>query len=338
MTVTGFDVVRRERVAEGKAFADIGPYEELAGIVRIAIDPRHPANATITDLLLAPTARDGLIHCDADLVLARPCDPAARGRLLVDIPNRGRPSATRWLNDAKGFPAPSVSDVGSGFLMRQGFTIARGGWQFDVPVEPGRMRLRGPAAARDGRPITGLTLCQFQLEAPANGLSLSDRDHGPYPAADPYEPGALLTVRPYSSAEPSGISRASWRFARSDDGVSVADAAHVWLEGGFQPGLLYELTYTATGASIVGLGLLAIRDIVTWLLRGTAAQGNLCAGELRYGLAYGESQTGRLLREMLYYGLNQGEDGEQRSRACSSTSPGHAVASSTCDSVNPRRR
>ena len=306
MAVIGFDITSRTPVAGGIPFGEHGPYEEISGTLRMAVDPTAAANRLITDLDLAPRATDGLVTFDADLVITAPVQPSPGGRLLVDVPNRGRAIASR-LNSAQGYPAPSAEDVGNGFLMRQGFVVARCGWQYDAPLEPGRARLRGPVAHQAGKPVTGPVLCHFQVPAWTQAARLSDRDHMPYPAADLTERGAVLTVRGHWAAAASALPRSAWRFARNEDGRPVDDPWFVWLDGGFQPGLLYELVYTATNASVVGLGLLAIRDVASWLRFATAAAGNPYGGVLGHAIAFGESQTGRLLREFLYYGLNVDE-------------------------------
>ncbi|MGH7927060.1 MAG: alpha/beta hydrolase domain-containing protein, partial [Candidatus Binatia bacterium] len=255
MAVVGFDVISCAPLAGGIAFGEAGRYQEITGTLRMAVDPDNAANRGIIDLDLAPRGPDGLVHFDLDLVLTAPVEPAPNGRLLVDVPNRGRPVAAR-LNSAQGYPAASINDVGNGFVMRQGFTIARCGWQYDAPREPGRMRLRGPVAHHEGAPITGPALCHFQLPRRSQSVLLADRDHVPYPAADLEDADAALTVRPYWSAPRTTIPRSQWRFARDQNGTPVADPNHLWLESGFEPGLLYELVYTAANASIVGLGLL----------------------------------------------------------------------------------
>jgi hypothetical protein len=72
---------------------------------------------------------------------------------------------------------------------------------------------------------------------------------------------------------------------------------------------VYELTYTALGAPVVGLGFLAYRDAASFLKQGSAAEGNPLAGAIDHAYAYGQSMNGRWLREFLYWGLNRDESG-----------------------------
>ena len=54
MAVTRVEITSRTPFARGESFGDVGPYEQLDGVIYFAVDPEHPANSTITDLTLAP--------------------------------------------------------------------------------------------------------------------------------------------------------------------------------------------------------------------------------------------------------------------------------------------
>jgi len=167
--------------------------------------------------------------------------------------------------------------------------------------------------ARDpaGGPLRGRVHSQLQSPAPVGHFLLSDRGHIPYPAADLDERDARLTVRDQPDAPPTVIPRARWRFARVDAGRVVPDAGHVHLEGGFEKGRLYQITYTAVGAPVQGLAMAALRDAVSWLKHGSGAEGNPAPALLHWAYAYGRSQTGRLLRTLVYEDLNLDEHGRE---------------------------
>ena len=82
MSVEAIEIRRREPYAEGAAFGETGPYERVDAVLRFAVDPRHPANAGIADLGLAPRGPDGRVRFEADLCLLRPVDPARGNRRL----------------------------------------------------------------------------------------------------------------------------------------------------------------------------------------------------------------------------------------------------------------
>ncbi len=318
MPAIAFDVGLRRPLADGKPFGDAGPYEELKGRLRFAIDPTHAANRGITDIALAPVNARGLVEFAADLSLLLPVDRArCRGRVLVDVVNRGNTvsvpnfnHATRPVFGPDSDPNPPI-DVGDGFLMRRGWVVASCGWQGDLPELPGLFRLQGVEARENGAPLTGRVYVQCQAPEDVPHFLLSDRGHQPYRAADLDERDAVLTVRDMPDAEAETIPRARWRFARVDRGRVVPDAGHVWIEGGFTRGRLYHVAYTAVGAPVMGLGIAALRDCAAWLKHGSAADAHPAPGALRWSYAYGRSQTGRLLRTLLHYDLNVGEDGRE---------------------------
>ena len=318
MPAIAFEVALRRPLADGRPFGDSGPYEELKGRLRFAIDPKHAANRGITDIALAPVNARGQVEFASDVSLLLPLDRArCSGRVLVDVVNRGNTvsvpnfnHATRPAFGPDSDPNPPI-DVGDGFLMRRGWVVASCGWQGDLPDLPGLFRLYGVEARENGSPLTGRVYVQCQAPEDVPDFLLSDRGHQPYRAANLDERDAVLTVRDMPDAEPEIIPRARWRFARMDAGRVVPDAGHVWLEGGFAKGRLYHVAYTAVGAPVMGLGIAALRDCAAWLKHGAADAGNPAAGGLRWSYAYGRSQTGRLLRTLLHYDLNMDETGRE---------------------------
>ena len=88
-------------------------------------------------------------------------------------------------------------------------------------------------------------------------------------------------------------------------GKFVPDASHIYLSNGFQAGKVYQVIYSTSTAPIVGMGLLATRDLTSFLRYAEA--GNPCDGAVRRAYAFGRSQSGRFLRVYLYHGLNRDE-------------------------------
>jgi hypothetical protein len=171
---------------------------------------------------------------------------------------------------------------------------------------PPSTRIKVPEAQIDGLPVSGRLLVGFQPSKPSQVQLLSDRGHRPYPTNDPDDTNAVLLVRDGEEAPPRTIPRQSWSFARLGAGRVVADPNHVYLAAGFEPGKIYEVIYTTTGAPVIGLGLLAVRDLVSFLRYDRSAD-NLCARNIQYAYAFGASQSGRFLRQLLYLGFNEDE-------------------------------
>src|SRR5689334_18729702 len=84
-----------------------------------------------------------------------------------------------------------------------------------------------------------------------------------------------------------------------------APAIEITLDGGFKPGQIYELTYTARDPMVGAAGMAGIRDLMSYLrhkpLAGTPPP--------QASIIFGISQSGRLIQTMLLRGLHVDEDG-----------------------------
>ncbi len=309
MALTRFEIASRSPYAGGQAFGPTGSFEQLDGIAHFAVDPRHPANGAIIDLDLAPRNGDGLVEFQADFSVVMPVAPArGNGRVIVELPNRGRRRLVPMLNCAPlDAPIAREAHPGDGFLFERGFTVASIGWQWDVYKSDSMMGLEAPVALRNGVPVGGETMAEIRPNTRVTTWLLADRVHRPLPAAGD-QGRAVLYVRDYEDGEDTIVPRERWSFAReTSSGRVEASTEHVYLEGGFDPGRLYQVVYQTDRAPLAGLGLLALRDVAPFLR--TRSSGNPMAGAVTSLLAWGVSQTGRTLRHFLSLGLNVCEDG-----------------------------
>ena len=303
----------RQAVAGGRAFGDAGPYERLVGRVFYAFNPENPRNSQIVDLRLAPRNASGEVEAWGEIVILRPADPArASGLTLVDVTNRGGQTAYIFnLGARRDLPLDSPEHFGDGFLFRRGVTVVAVGWQWDVPPQSGLLHFTAPPAGDSEHPVTGLVRSDATIDAPTRTMPLghgvgASRAIG-YPAADPADPANVLTVRDDPIGERQIVPRSAWRFAREErDGTVVDDPRSIYMAGGFEPGKIYEAVYRAAGAVVVGTGMAAVRDIISYMKYDPASP-----APTRYGVAYGVSQTGRLLRHFLYQGFNADEEGRR---------------------------
>jgi hypothetical protein len=308
--VTRIDIASRTDVLGGKPFGDAGSYEKLIGTVHFAVDPAQPGNQAIVDIDKAPRAADGRVAFSADLYVLEPKDAARRnGVALFDVLNRGRKNILRDFNRAPAVADPaSEADFGDGFLMRRGFTLVWVGWQFDVPRRGGLMGLDAPVATDQGHPITGWVTTTFVPNSADPTYPLDDMgryaDTTRYPPLDPDSAESTFTVRDGYLAPASDIPRTQWRFGRLRDGTVVPDTSAVFLESGFAPGHVYQLSYQAQNPPVAGLGFAALRELAAALKHQT-----LALRPVRYTLAFGPSQDGRFLREFLYRGFNADQEG-----------------------------
>jgi hypothetical protein len=295
-------IERRETIAVGRSFGAAGPYEKLVGKVDFAFDPALPANTIVVDLGLAPRNARGRVEASADFYMLKPVDPRkGNGRLFYEVGNRGGKSILTTFQKAAGSPDPTTdAEFGDGALMRQGFTLLWMGWQWDVPVRPGVMRMEMPIATENGKPITGLVRGNFILNERAPSASLADRNHLAYPVLDPASDENVMTVRDEPTARGAVIPRSRWRFV---DGGTVA------LDGGFEPGRIYDVVYRTKDPRVLGCGLAGTRDLISFL-KHSPSPDNPVPG-VSVAIGWGVSQSGRFLRHFLYQGFNADEQGRR---------------------------
>ncbi len=307
MSVVGIDIVRREPYAEGREFGPVGAYERIDARLSYAVDPLHAANRAIVDLELAPRDAAGRVCFEGDLTLLVPADAArGNGRLLIDVPNRGRMLAPGVLNRAGPDALLDPLAPGDGFVFRRGYAVAAVGWQWDAGMVGDPLLLRPPLAEPGGQPLRGEVVVELRPSRRVRSAPLSQLFSQPYAAADAEDPKAVLLEREWEDGPDTEIPRSRWRFARETErGLEPSDR-HVSLETGFEPGRIYYLVYTAEGSPVTGTGLLALRDVAVFLRRGGEGSPRPAGFEWVYG--FGASQSGRVLRHFIYLGLNRDEE------------------------------
>lgn len=312
MSVVDFSITNRAPYADGASFGDTGSYERIDGIITYSVDPANDANAAIIDLEKAPLDNDGRVRFHGDLCILTPADPAkGNHRALIELPNRGRKLGPRQFNRGEGEVPPTRNiPAGDGFLFRHGYHVVWVGWQWDVFRDDALMGLEVPEALIDGQPITGQTVVEIHPNVNESTRLLANRLHIPYSAADLEDPEAVLYARDWEDGPDEVIPRDHWSFAREENGEIVPSHDHIYLEAGFKAGRIYHLVYTTTGAPVVGAGLLAAREVASFL-KYDDSELNPLAGLIEHAFSFGMSQTGRMQRHYLSLGLNLDEAGRQ---------------------------
>jgi hypothetical protein len=274
------------------SFGNSGPYERITGRAHFLIDPNLPSNRIIVDIDKAPRNAGGLVEFSADFHMLKPRDPAkGNGTALFEVVNRGNKGMVNMFNlpETGGNDPQTAGALGDGYLMEQGYTLVWLGWQFDVPEQPGLMRLHAPRFQ-----ATGLVRSEFIPTAPADLMPFAERNHLPYPAAD--TEGGELSVRDRHDAPWQPIPRSQWKYD---------DTGRIRLTGGFQPGRIYEFVYTAKDPAVVGLGPAAVRDLIAFLKYDG---GPMLLGDqrrfIKRAIGFGTSQSGRFIRTFVYQGFN----------------------------------
>jgi hypothetical protein len=309
--VTRVEIISRTDVQEGREFGLAGAYERIIGLVYFAVDPENIHNRQIVDIDKAPRNAQGQVEFSADLYLYKPKDMnKGNGAVLFEVSNRGGREILR-LVDGGNSSGPD-GEIGDGFLLRQGYTVAWVGWEFDLADEGERVRLIAPVA-RDagGKEIRGLVRSDFTLAEKRDDMPLGHIMLGPsggkgYPVVDPVSAKNVLTVRDTPGGRRQIIPRSQWSFGHSVEGKLLADAHFIHLDGGFLQGKTYEVVYEAKDPAVAGAGLAAVRDFLSYLKYDPQA-----TAPVRRVYAVGISQSGRFLRHFLYQDFNADEQGRQ---------------------------
>jgi hypothetical protein len=300
----------RELLGRSASFGMIGAYERITGRIYFAFDPVNPQNRRIVDLDRAPRNAQGEVEAWSEFVMLVPLDPRYRnGVTLVDVVNRGGMTTGVFnLGAQRNFQPTDSAYYGDAFLLRRGYTVVMLGWQWDILPGTSGLHFSPPIAGDRASPITGLVRSDITIDAPVRSIPLGHRVGSSqalgYAVSNPLDSANTLTVRDGPLEPRRTIPRGSWLFAREEVGVAVPDPRSVYMAAGFEAGKIYEVIYRAKDPVVVGTGLAAVRDVISWLKYDTAS-----IAPTKQGIAYGVSQTGRFLRHFLYEGFNTDERG-----------------------------
>jgi hypothetical protein len=332
--VTHIVVISRDIVADGASFGASGPYEKLRGTVFFEVDPADPRNAVVFDLDKAPRNARGMVEFSADWMIIKPVD-LSRGNheLFFEVNNRGNKIAYAFLNDTASDASqnnPTTSrDFGNGFLQRRGYTVAWVGWQGDLPPGADRLTAQLPVATEYGKPITERILAEFfDVGVPGGTSPVFTLPLSGSPSVKSYEtvstdPSAAqaeLRMRSSDSPRPSApdipdgevVPINHWSFAKCPTGPpGIPSTTDICIAGGFKSDMVYQLVYRATKPTVMGLGYVTTRDFVSFLRHAAAdddGNPNPVPGFTTV-LGYGASQDGNYLRDFLYQGFNEDEQG-----------------------------
>lgn len=297
-----FEVQQRELLASAASFGSAGAYEFLSGRFYGAVDPAHPGNAAISLIEHAPRNSNGFVEYWADMAILKPVDMSrGNGCLLYDVLNRGEQKALTAFNDAPRHSSLRGDlALGNGFLMRRGYSMAWSGWQGDIASGAGFMHAGFPVARDGASPVTGKSREEFVFDSLDTPFIASLT----YPANSLDQNDASLTVRRHTREAARLVDRQLWRYL-SDRQIEID------MPEGYDGGSIFEFVYTARDPMVMGLAFAAIRDAVSYLRYARAdthpLQGDGSRG-VDFALAFGTSQSGRVLRDLLWQGFNTDVD------------------------------
>lgn len=284
------------------------PMEKLRGRAFGELDPDSPANVAIVDLKFAARGANGKVEYVSVFELTKPVDMSkATGLLWYDLVNRGRP-----LRQEQGVIQPWT----------YGHVHLVSGWQGDLAPTDTNVTVQVPVARNpDGSAITGVVLARLaDSKAGTNTRPLSVLSN-----AIPYDTASLDTSKARLIAKTSEtragelgpikeIPAADWAYADCTKAVfpGTPGPRMLCLKDGFDPALLYELSYEVKDPKVLGVGLAAMRDVASFFryeAKDSQGNPNPVAGRIQKALAQGISQSGNALKTFLLQGFNQDESG-----------------------------
>jgi len=307
-------VVRLIVEHRGPAVLAAGQYERLTGHFFGELDPKNGLNAVINDIVLAPRNTRGLVEYSATFTLLRPVDSSkVSGVLWYEVPNRGNSP----LN-----PRPSLDALTAGHI------LVSSGWQGDLAPRDGAETIAVPVARNaDGSSITGPVLYRI-----SNVRGQTASLQGGYAGLKYQLPAtldtakALLTKQASDDGQIIPIPPSEWAFANCEKTPfpGEPDPTRICLKGGFDSDHLYQVVYTAKDPLVLGIGLAATRDIVSFLRyaeKGDDGAPNPVAGLVKRAIGFGTSQSGNFIKTFIHLGFNQDESKRSSGTARTPISP-----------------
>jgi len=291
------------------------PYEQIQGVAYGDLDPTTKLNSIIQDIDLAKRNSKGRVEYAETFTLLIPAAVQnSSGYLVYEVVNRGNSIVPRDYTS---------HDI---FL--------RSGWQGDIPF-----RGRGPsgqpaetlqvpvARNADGSSVTSPWMMRFLnvvngTPSVSTRLAVAYATSGVAPLpADLDTAHSRLTVRSYEGIDGASspwreIPSDAWRWADCSKTPFPGEptGASVCLRDGFKSNLVYQIEFTAKDPLVLGVGLAAVRDTVSFFAhtkQDDFGWENPVSVQIKHVVGVGASQSGNLLRTYLNLGFNQDEDGHR---------------------------
>ncbi len=312
--LTEFNIVAVEPFAEGSHFGPAGAYERVRGVFKGELDPADARNKVIVNLDKAPRNAAGRVEYEADFFMLRPVEAArGNGKLIYDVTNRGRKYIHWRLMDARTQSVAqsndprTLEDAGNGLLFRMGYTFVWSGWDPDAPRSNNGMSMKPVIATLDGK-AGGKPIVRVIRDELVNGTRspLRDTFRLTHSAATVDQSQAKLTVRRREADARRDIPASGWAYV-NDREIRLMPSDTSGAKPA--PGSIYEFHYPAKDPRVLGIGMAATRDLISFMRYDTAdakATPNPARG-VKATLAFGVSQSGRFLRDFVHQGFNQDE-------------------------------
>jgi hypothetical protein len=307
----------------GFSWPGVGRYVKIVGIAYAEVDPADARNAVITDINLARAQPAGLVNdlpqpgktasgkvgYTLNFYILKPENLAnvspslnGYGKVFYEPPNRGNKTWTALGRVTGGGNDPATitntTTLQNSFLMPRGYTLVWSGWE---PLTTNatllsdlRQAISVPIAVNpDGSSITGPV---YEYNSGAVELN--------YTPNSTNKADAKLTHRVHLNDPEVEIPSSQWNYNAQADGITLTS-------GNFVANDIYEFSYLAKDPEIMGLGFAAVRDLVSWIKYGTAAEGNPVPTYVQRVYTEISSQPGRMFNDFRKFGFNEDESGRK---------------------------
>lgn len=208
---------------------------------------------------------------------------------------------------------PEVSLTHS--LSTQSYSYLVTGWINELTPGSGRIRLHAPIVGSQEHPVIGQVRYEIITGSAGNDDNIAGANHLVYTPTIVGMSDTTLTLRTNQSDPRTPVPRSDFSLTVDEAPDSNQPLVTMNVNGGLQPGVIYELMYEAQDPVLGGAGMAAIRDMVSLLRHGTdddtlsAEIAALDLPEFEHTVSWGVSQSGRLLRLFLYQGFNEDLEG-----------------------------
>jgi hypothetical protein len=301
--VVKVEINSREVVSKAQEHGRYGFYEAIKGTIYLEVNPDDRANQQIVDLKLAKRNSRGNVEFSTEFELHKPVNAnLGNHRLIYFVNNRGNKMGVGHF----------CYQAGKNWLYSRGWSYLWCGWNCDVIQSDRKFNINVPVVHDNGKTVTGKIYAEMinYNDDKVYSRPLVWGGSIAYPAVDMDNSHARLTMRKYRWEKAVELPRDGWSFARLENGSVVPDPGSLYIKEGFKPGWLYDLVYVGKNPKVTGLGMAAIRDVVSFFKHEKADENGLAnpmAGVVDYAYAWGHSQSGRLLNHFVYQDFNGDE-------------------------------
>jgi len=301
---------------EGRTFGpegSVGAYEKLRGRAYGELAPADRRNAIITDIELAPPNAGGKVTYSMDIYILKPVDlDKGNHKVYMEVNNRGGKLFGNFNGSTGGNNPSTAAHAGDAFLMNLGYSLVWNGWDPGATVGGDRLTIDvGPALKNpDGTDITGPSYEYIVMDS----TNPAQRMTSPltYPAANPEDKAsAKLTVRQHLTdhRDEQTIPESGWEYINNGTAIRLLPVGTP-----FRQSAIYEFSYTAKDPIVLGIGLAATRDFISFLKYADAddfGNANPLRGHARQLYTFTVSQPARYLNEYETLGFNEDENGRR---------------------------